>query len=107
MPIVPKNPMPNMDLIRPKTKELLSYYCGCHGNLVTIATRHVADAYRPIEPPIPNLDSIRLKTKELQSKMYLTQTHRLRLIDCNTHIKTLCNLNATWDRLVFLLKKKT
>ena len=27
------------------------------------------------------MDSIRLKTKELQSKMYLTQTHRLRLID--------------------------
>ena len=30
---------------------------------------------------MPNMDSIRLKTKELQSKMYLTQTHRLRLID--------------------------
>ena len=27
------------------------------------------------------MDSIWLKTKELQSKMYLTQTHRLRLID--------------------------
>ena len=26
------------------------------------------------------MDSIRLKTKELQSKMYLTQTDRLRLI---------------------------
>ena len=27
------------------------------------------------------MDSIRLKTKELQSKIYLTQTHRLGLID--------------------------
>ena len=30
------------------------------------------------------MDSIRLKTKELQSKMYLTQTHRLRLIDSDS-----------------------
>ena len=62
------------------------YHCGCHGNLVTIATRYAADiAYLPKEPPyqiwtlwlpwsIPNMDPIRLKTKELQSKMYLTQT---------------------------------
>ena len=27
------------------------------------------------------MDSIHLKTKELQSKIYLTQTHRLRIID--------------------------
>ena len=25
------------------------YHCSCHGNLVTIATRYVVDAYRPIE----------------------------------------------------------
>ena len=31
------------------------------------------------------MDSIGLKTKELQSKMYLTQTHRLSLIDHWTH----------------------
>ena len=64
-----------MDSIRLKTKELLTYYCGCHGNLVTIATRYAADAYCPKEPPYHNMDSIQLKTKELQSKMYLTQTH--------------------------------
>ena len=40
-----------MDSIRPKTKELLTYYCGCHGNLVIIATRFLADAYCPKEPP--------------------------------------------------------
>ena len=34
-----------MDSIQPKTKELMTYYCGCHGNLVTIAMRFVADAY--------------------------------------------------------------
>ena len=51
--------MPNMDTMQLKTKELLTYCCGCHGNLVTIATRYVADA------SIPNMDSIRPKTKEL------------------------------------------
>ena len=34
-----------MDSIRLKTKELLTYYCGCHGNLVTLATRFDPDAY--------------------------------------------------------------
>ena len=34
-----------------KTKESLIYYCGCYGNLVTIATRYVADAYCPKETP--------------------------------------------------------
>ena len=43
--------MPNMDSIRSKTKELVTYYYGCHGNLVTIATRYVADAFCPKESP--------------------------------------------------------
>ena len=43
--------MPIMDLIRLKTKELLTYYCGCHGNLVIIAMRYMADAYCPKEIP--------------------------------------------------------
>ena len=41
--------MPHMDSIGLKTKELLTYYCGCHGNLVTIAMRYVADAYCPYQ----------------------------------------------------------
>ena len=41
----------DMDSIELKTKELLTYYSGCHGNLVTIAMRYVADAYCPKEPP--------------------------------------------------------
>ena len=68
-----------MDTIQPKTKELLTYYCSCQGNLVTIATRYVADAFCPKEP------LYQLKTKKLQSKMYLTQTLTCRLIDSLTH----------------------
>ena len=32
-------------------KELVTYHSGFHGNLVTIAMRYVADAYCPNEPP--------------------------------------------------------
>ena len=31
--------IPHMEPIRLKTKELLSFHSGCHGNCVTIATR--------------------------------------------------------------------
>ena len=41
--------MANMISIGLKTNELLTYHCGCHGNLVTIATRHADDAYCPQE----------------------------------------------------------
>ena len=37
MPIVSKNTIPNINSIQPKTKKLVTYYCGCHGNLVTIS----------------------------------------------------------------------
>ena len=37
--------MPNIKSIQRKTKGLLTYFRSYHGNLVTIATRHVADAY--------------------------------------------------------------
>ena len=43
--------MPNMDLVQFKTKELGTYYCGCHGNLAAIALKYVVDAYCPKEPP--------------------------------------------------------
>ena len=43
--------MPNIKSIQLETKELLTYFCGYHGNLVTIATRYVADAYCPKEAP--------------------------------------------------------
>ena len=36
--------MLKMGSIALKTNELLTYHCGCHGNLVTIATRYMADA---------------------------------------------------------------
>ena len=40
-----------MDSLQIKTKELLTHHCSCHGNLVIIATKYVADAYCPKEPP--------------------------------------------------------
>ena len=43
--------MLNMGSIGRKTKELLTDHCGCHGNLVTIATRYVGDAYCLKEAP--------------------------------------------------------
>ena len=39
-----------MDSIRLKMNELLMFYSGCHGNLVTIAMRYVADVCCPKEP---------------------------------------------------------
>ena len=39
--------MPNVDSIWLKTNKLSSYHYGCHSNLVTKATRHVADACHP------------------------------------------------------------
>ena len=43
--------IPNVDSIQLKTKKLLTYHYGCHGNLVTIATRYEADTYCPNESP--------------------------------------------------------
>ena len=47
MSIVPRNPHKNMNSNRLKTKELLTFHSGCHGNWITIATRYVADAKEP------------------------------------------------------------
>ena len=44
MPIVLRKLFLNVDSIWLKTKELLTYHCGYHGNLVTIAMRYMADA---------------------------------------------------------------
>ena len=41
--------MPNVDLIWLKTNKLLTCHYGYNSNLVTIATRYVADAYHPYE----------------------------------------------------------
>ena len=49
-----------MNLIELRNKELLTYHYGCHGNLITIATRYLADAYCPNK-----MNSIQLKIKEL------------------------------------------
>ena len=43
--------MPNVDSTWLKTKELLNYHYGCHSNIVTRATRYVADAYHSKKGP--------------------------------------------------------
>ena len=53
-----------MNSIQPKTKELTIHHCGCHGNLVIIAMRYMADAYCPNEPPYQIWTQYNLK-KEL------------------------------------------
>ena len=69
-----------MDSIRLKTKELVTYYCGCHGNLVTIATRYVVDAYCPKEPPYQIWNEYNLRKGVTKQNVFdsdsLTQTHR-------------------------------
>ena len=47
-----------MDSVWHKTKELLTYHCGCYGNLVTIATKYVAGVYHPMEPPYPGFSLV-------------------------------------------------
>ena len=64
-----------MDSIQLKTKEFLTYHCGCHGNLVTIATRYVTDANRPIKP------SYQIWTQyDSRQRSYKVKCIRLRLI---------------------------
>ena len=53
-----------MNSIQPKTKKLVKFHSGCHGNPVIIAIRYVADAYRP------NENLIQLEANVLQSEMY-------------------------------------
>ena len=67
-----------MDSIQFKSKELLTYHCGCHGNLVTTETRYVADAYRLIEPPYQILTQYDLRQRCYKVKCIWL---RLRLID--------------------------
>ena len=68
--------VPIMDLIWVKTEELLTYHFSCHGNLVTIATRYVVDAYCPVEPPCKIWTQYTLRQRSYKVK-YIW----LRLID--------------------------
>ena len=61
MLIVPRKLCVKMNLISLSTKELLRYYCCCHGNIVTIATVYVADACYPTL----QLHKERLETSQL------------------------------------------
>ena len=46
------------------------YHCGCHGNLVTVAMRYVADAYRPKEPPYQIWTQYDIRQSELLTYYY-------------------------------------
>ena len=72
--------MSNIQSIKLKTKELLTYLCGYHGNLVIIATRYVADAYCPKEAPRQILSQYDLrqrcyKVRKLMSPFQLAKLH--------------------------------
>ena len=65
---------------RVKTKELLTYLCGYHSNLVTTAMRYVADAYCLKEAPcqIWNQYDLRqrsYKVRKLMSPVQLAKHH--------------------------------
>ena len=51
MPIVQNNPHTKYGLDMTEDERVIDAHCGCHGNLVSIAMRYVADAYHPKEPP--------------------------------------------------------
>ena len=64
-----------MDSMQLETKELLTYHCGCHGDLVTIATKYVADDNSPIKP------SYQIWTQhDSRERHYKVKGIRLRLI---------------------------
>ena len=65
MPFVPKPPNQIWTQYDIRQSEFLMHHCCCHGNLVTIAMRYVADALSSQRTSISNTDSIRHKTKEL------------------------------------------
>ena len=52
-----------MNSNRVKTKKLLTFDSGCHGNWITIAMRYVADAYLPKEAPYQIRTEIDLKQR--------------------------------------------
>ena len=63
-----------------KTKEFMTYLCGCHGNLVIIATMYVADTYCPKEAPCQiwsqyNLRQRSYKIRKLMSPFQLAKRH--------------------------------
>ena len=68
-PVLHQPKKPGMN--RVKTEELLTYHCSCHGNLVTIATWYVVDAYRPIEPPYEIWTQYALRQRSYKVKYIL------------------------------------
>ena len=55
-----------------KTKKILTYHCGCHGNLVTIATKYVADAYCLKEAPCQILNQYGLRQRSYKVRKLIS-----------------------------------
>ena len=72
-----------MDSIQLKAMELLTYHCGCLDNLVTMATRYVADAYCPKEPPyqIWTLYNLRQWSNKCRVKYQESSTGYIKYLD--------------------------
>ena len=68
MPLIPKKLHTKFELIQLKTKELLRFHFGCHGNSVTIALRYVADVYCPKEHPCQIWTQCNLRPKSYKVK---------------------------------------
>ena len=66
-------------------ERVMTYYCGCHGKSVTIATTYVADAYRPIKPPYQIWTQYGLRQRSHNVKCIgLTHwTHKIGNLSCN------------------------
>ena len=56
---------PNMNSVPLKTNKLLTYHCGCHGNLFTNSNEVCSWCLLSQGTSIPNMDTIWLKTKVL------------------------------------------
>ena len=69
----------------------MTYYYGCHGNLVTIAMRYVADAYCPKDPPYQIWTQYNLKTKDLLT--YYCGCHGNLVTIATRHVANACCLS--------------
>ena len=77
LPIVPRNL--NGKDVRFKIHELLRYHFHCHGNLFTIATRYVANAYYPKEALRDNKSQVLAQFTTFTTTFVVRQCRRCKL----------------------------
>ena len=61
-----RSAIPNITLLRCRTKELLGFHFSCHGNWITIAMRYVTGAYCLKEPPYQIWTQYNLRQRHYQ-----------------------------------------